>query len=166
MDDSEPDPEDVAPLLLLLNQATKPSAPRPLKKPDQRSSNTRSDPRCRRCGRLKQSDPVAKGKHANRKRKTTAAFCRVDPSDYLPGYPKGGYESIERERPTRQRPPLRSIYSRPPTLSFRSIEPLPSPTIMDYHHETTTTTNQDDNTEDDDDDDDFVIVEEEENNRI
>ena len=61
-------------------------------RPDRLGANTKKDPRCRRCGRLKQSDPVAAQKHGNRVSRYSLAFCTVNAADYKPGYPKHGYE--------------------------------------------------------------------------
>ena len=80
--------------------APAPCPPRaPPRRPDQKSSGTKKDPFCRRCGRYKQSDPLARGKHAKRKGKSTRSFCRVHPSDYEPTYPKQGYECTVEDVP-------------------------------------------------------------------
>jgi len=63
---------------------------KPPVKPDRENAGSKKDPRCKRCGRLKQSDPIAKGKHGNRVSKDSEAYCRVDEEQYLAGYPKRG----------------------------------------------------------------------------
>ena len=57
-----------------------------------KNQGTKIDPRCKRCGRLKKSDPLAQGKHRSNVSKTTAQYCTVAKQDYEPGYPKHGYE--------------------------------------------------------------------------
>ena len=54
------------------------------------NEGTRDDPVCRRCGRKKISDAIAVGKHGNRCKKTSAAFCTVESSFRIAGYPLAG----------------------------------------------------------------------------
>ena len=62
---------------------------------DLSSGGTYKDPRCRRCGRYKVSDPIARGKHEFGRGigRDHWRFCKVAPDDYMPGYPKPGYET-------------------------------------------------------------------------
>ena len=57
-----------------------------------KNQGTKIDPRCKRCGELKKSDPLAQGKHRRNVSKATAQYCTVAKQDYEPGYPKHGYE--------------------------------------------------------------------------
>lgn len=59
------------------------------------TEGTYTDPLCKRCGRRKNSDRIAAGKHGHRVKKNSARYCRVSPEDYETGFPLDGYQIDE-----------------------------------------------------------------------
>ena len=47
-----------------------------------KNQGTKIDPRCKRCGELKKSDPLAQGKHRRNVSNITAQYCTVAKQDY------------------------------------------------------------------------------------
>jgi hypothetical protein len=62
------------------------------KRPGQKFAGSLADPRCKRCGRLKKSDPLSLDKHGKRVAKSSSGYCRVPVQSRLPGFPLAGYE--------------------------------------------------------------------------
>jgi len=81
--------------VLLTVFPTSPAPEAPAKRPNrpgQKHEGTRTDPRCKGCGRLKKSDPLSSGKHRKRVAKSSPGYCRVPVQYRRPGFPLAGYE--------------------------------------------------------------------------
>ena len=89
------------------------------------TEGTKKDPLCKRCGRRKNSDRIAAGKHGHRVKRNTARFCRVSPDDYETGYPKKDYQIDEPQAEPQEKRRKASAALRPSALGSGLLPPRP-----------------------------------------